>query len=86
MADQADPLSALSGIPAPPRSGENWNAFVDILQQRHTGGAGWPTEMEYARRWYEPHLERIHEEPPCGRLTCCNSNRSRQAIHPASGF
>src|SRR5712664_3806248 len=35
MADTPDPLSALSDIPAPPRSGENWNAFVDILQQLH---------------------------------------------------
>jgi DNA helicase-2/ATP-dependent DNA helicase PcrA len=62
MAGQADPLSALSGIPAPPRSGEDWNAFVDILRQLHTGAAGWPAEIEYARRWYEPHLERIYED------------------------
>jgi DNA helicase-2/ATP-dependent DNA helicase PcrA len=62
MTDQADPLSALCGIPAPPRSGENWNAFVDMLQRLQVGGAGWPAEMEYARRWYEPHLERIHED------------------------
>jgi DNA helicase-2/ATP-dependent DNA helicase PcrA len=62
MAGHADPLSALSRIPAPPRSGEHWNTFVDILQQLHIGGAGWPAEMEYARRWYEPHLERVHED------------------------
>jgi DNA helicase-2/ATP-dependent DNA helicase PcrA len=62
MADQADPLSALSGIPAPPRSGEDWNAFVDLLQRLQSEDAGWPAELEYARRWYEPHLERIHED------------------------
>src|SRR5712672_1981986 len=62
MVEKADPLSALSDIPAPPRSGANWNAFVDTLQQLHRGGAGWPAEIEYARRWYEPHLERIHED------------------------
>src|SRR6266851_1615091 len=62
MAGQADPLSALSDIPAPPRSGADWNAFVETLQQLHTGGAGWPAEIEHARRWYEPHLERIHED------------------------
>ncbi|HME10834.1 MAG TPA: 3'-5' exonuclease [Bryobacteraceae bacterium] len=27
-----------------------------------TGGAGWPAEIGLARRWYEPHLERIHED------------------------
>src|SRR5215472_13390861 len=37
MAGQADPLSALSGIPAPPRSGENWNAFVALLQPLQNG-------------------------------------------------
>jgi DNA helicase II / ATP-dependent DNA helicase PcrA len=62
MSGHADPLSALSGIPAPPRSGEDWSAFVDALQQLHSGTAGWPAEIEYARRWYEPHLERIHED------------------------
>ena len=27
-----------------------------------SGKAGWPAEIEHARRWYEPHLERIHED------------------------
>jgi DNA helicase-2/ATP-dependent DNA helicase PcrA len=62
MADRPDPLSALSEIPAPPRAGADWSAFVDTLQHLHSGGAGWPAEIEYARRWYEPHLERIHED------------------------
>jgi DNA helicase II / ATP-dependent DNA helicase PcrA len=62
MTKEADPLSALSEIPAPPRSGAEWNAFVEMLQQLHAGTAAWPAEIEYARRWYEPHLERIHED------------------------
>jgi DNA helicase II / ATP-dependent DNA helicase PcrA len=62
MAEEPDPLSALAEIPAPPRSGAEWNAFVGMLQQLRAGMAGWPAEIEYARRWYEPHLERIHED------------------------
>ncbi|WP_292529965.1 ATP-dependent helicase [Methylocystis sp.] len=62
MADHSDPLSALSDIPAPPRSGDDWAAFVDTLQQLRSGNAGWPAEIECARRWYEPHLELIHED------------------------
>src|SRR6202034_1937392 len=27
-----------------------------------SGKAGWPAEVGHARRWYEPHLERIHED------------------------
>jgi len=62
MTKKADPLSALSSIPAPPRAGEHWSAFVDTLGQLHTGGQDWPAEIACARRWYEPHLERIHED------------------------
>ena len=62
MADQSDPISALSDIPPPPRSGEDWAGFVATLQHLRSGEAGWPAEMECARRWYEPHLERIHED------------------------
>ena len=62
MAEQPDPLSALSDIPAPPRSGDDWIGFVETLQQLRSGKAGWPAEIESARRWYEPHLERIHED------------------------
>src|SRR5438876_5817274 len=56
MADMPDPLTALSEIPAPPRSSEDWTAFVDALQTIREGRATWPAEIELARRWYEPHL------------------------------
>src|SRR5205814_5400389 len=62
MADRPDPLSALSDLPAPPRAGDDWLALVRALQQLHTGKSGWPAEIERARRWYEPHLERIHDD------------------------
>jgi DNA helicase-2/ATP-dependent DNA helicase PcrA len=61
MAEEADPASALRRIAAPPRARDDWGRFVDALQQLHSGSAGWPAEIECARRWYEPHLERIHE-------------------------
>jgi len=62
MAGQPDPLRALSIIPAPPRTGDGWSAFVQTLQLIAAGAAGWPAEIGHARRWYEPHLERIHED------------------------
>src|SRR4029077_14121793 len=58
MADQSDPLAALSGIPAPPRSGDDWTAFVGALRTISEGSAAWPAfEIELARRWDEPHLD-----------------------------
>ncbi|MEA2918933.1 MAG: ATP-dependent helicase UvrD/PcrA [Bradyrhizobium sp.] len=62
MAEQPEPVTALSNIPAPPRSGDHWIGFVEALQQLSSGSTGWPGEIEQARRWYEPHLERIHED------------------------
>jgi DNA helicase-2/ATP-dependent DNA helicase PcrA len=35
---------------------------LDALQSIQQGRAAWPAEIELARRWYEPHLDRIHED------------------------
>ncbi len=62
MAGDPEPLLALAEIPPPPRTGEDWGAFVDVMGDLHRRGAGWPVEIERARLWYEPHLDRIHED------------------------
>jgi DNA helicase-2/ATP-dependent DNA helicase PcrA len=62
MADQPSPLRALANIPAPSRTGDSWGDFVQTLRTISAGTAGWPAEIGHARRWYEPHLERIHED------------------------
>jgi DNA helicase-2/ATP-dependent DNA helicase PcrA len=60
MADAADPIAALAGAPAPPRAGSDWRAFVrTVAEIRHSR---WPTDLEAAKLWYEPHLRRIHED------------------------
>jgi DNA helicase-2/ATP-dependent DNA helicase PcrA len=62
MAAEPDPLSALTNIPAPRRSGAGWVDLVKTLQQVGSGKAGWPAEIGYACRWYEPQVERLHED------------------------
>ncbi|MBC7312694.1 MAG: ATP-dependent helicase, partial [Rhizobium sp.] len=62
IAADPHPLAALAEIPAPPRTGEDWGRFVDMLSAMGKGQAGWPGEIEIARLWYEPHLDRIHED------------------------
>ena len=44
------------------RSAEDWTAFVRVFDLLRRGAAGWPAEIEAARAWYEPHLERLHED------------------------
>jgi DNA helicase-2/ATP-dependent DNA helicase PcrA len=58
---KADPTGALSEVPAPPRAAQDWQSFVEIVSCLSRGLNGWPAELEQARRWYEPHLERLHE-------------------------
>jgi DNA helicase-2/ATP-dependent DNA helicase PcrA len=62
MSEGANPIGALTEIAAPARSGEDWTSFVATLQELQTGKAGWPAEIGLVRRWYEPHLERLHED------------------------
>ncbi len=62
MHDAADAIGALIEAPAPPRAGEDWRFFVETIKQLGAGTAGWPAELEHARNWYEPHLERMHED------------------------
>jgi DNA helicase-2/ATP-dependent DNA helicase PcrA len=62
MMEAADPIGALAGAPSPPRAGAVWTAFVETVTDLNAGRAGRPAELERARLWYEPHLDRIHED------------------------
>ncbi len=60
MAESADPLTTLSKLPSPPRAGEDWKTFVEAIGNLRY--SEWPVDIERARLWYEPHLDRIHED------------------------
>src|SRR3954463_5161589 len=60
MAEAPDPIAVLASIPTPPRSGDDWTGFVETLGNLRY--SEWPVDLERARLWYEPHLERIHED------------------------
>lgn len=60
VADQPDPIAALSDVQAPAKAGDAWSQMVAMLQG--ISQATWPAQIELARLWYEPHLERIHED------------------------
>ncbi|HUI13512.1 MAG TPA: ATP-dependent helicase [Xanthobacteraceae bacterium] len=62
VAAAADPAEALDGIKPPAAAAEYWPPFVEAVRLLRSGAAGWPAELDLARRWYEPHLDRIHED------------------------
>ncbi|WP_439631767.1 ATP-dependent helicase [Shinella sp.] len=57
-----EPLLSLAEIPPPPKTGEAWPALVALLSGLRKADGGWPGEIATARSWYEPHLDRIHED------------------------
>ena len=47
---------------APPRAGAEWQSFSALFDALFRRASGWPAEFEQVRRWYEPHLERLHDD------------------------
>ena len=60
MAEASNPIHALCNLPSPPRAGGDWRSFVETIAD--IAHSEWPADIERARLWYEPHLDRIHEE------------------------
>ncbi|WP_079211202.1 ATP-dependent helicase [Brucella pituitosa] len=62
IAADPEPLLSLAEIPPPPKAGDDWAAFVLMLSGLRKADGGWPGEIGQVRLWYEPHLERRHED------------------------
>jgi DNA helicase-2/ATP-dependent DNA helicase PcrA len=57
-----DAIAGLEGFKPPVGAAGHWQEFVATITTLHLGGAGWPAEIDYACRWYAPHLERKYED------------------------
>src|SRR5579863_2897104 len=62
VAAVSDPVEGLNGMKVPPAAAEDWPIFVEAIRLVRSGAAGWPAELDLVRHWYEPHLDRIHED------------------------
>jgi len=58
IASEPAPLSMLAELPAPAKAGEHWGALVEALR----APSSWPADIARAKNWYEPHLDRLHED------------------------
>lgn len=56
-----DPVLGLQLFRAPARAEADWPGFVELFTALRSR-SGWPSDLEHVRLWYEPHLERIHED------------------------
>ena len=57
----ADPLHMLLHA-KPPRAGEHWKSFIEMVDNLRDSHVGWPAELGRARLWYEPHLDRLFDD------------------------
>ncbi|MCJ8151968.1 MULTISPECIES: ATP-dependent helicase [Shinella] len=62
MAADPEPLQSLAEVPPPAKTGDDWPAFITLVTALRKAEAGWPAEIGTVRMWYEPHLDRIHED------------------------
>ena len=62
MRQNLEPALALPAARVPKRAARDWPAFVALFDGLRHGRAGWPAELAAVRLWYEPHLERLHED------------------------
>ncbi|MEZ2351261.1 ATP-dependent helicase [Caballeronia sp. RCC_10] len=62
VAQNARAADAIAAFSAPARASEDWPRFVALMGRLCGRESGWPAEFEMIRRWYEPHLERNHED------------------------
>jgi ATP-dependent DNA helicase UvrD/PcrA len=54
--------AAVQTFAPPARVEDAWRPFVELARSLARQEAGWPAELEQVRRWYQPHLERIHDD------------------------
>ena len=60
IAPHVHPIEALATLPPPPRAGVTWRDLIAAMSG--LDAADWPAGLARARAWYDPHLERIHED------------------------
>jgi ATP-dependent DNA helicase UvrD/PcrA len=52
----------LAHIAPPKRAEAEWGPFVALMGRLGRREAGWPAELTAVRGWYQPHLERMHDD------------------------
>lgn len=61
MERSLDPVLGLQFFRTPARAEADWRDFVEMFACLRSHPS-WPSDLERARLWYEPHLERNHED------------------------
>src|SRR5438105_1201968 len=68
MGEAADPVDALRQFAPPPQAQEEWSRFAQLYLQLCDPQIAWPADIERAKAWYIPQLERMHDDAPVRKL------------------
>ncbi|MBV8747968.1 MAG: ATP-dependent helicase, partial [Xanthobacteraceae bacterium] len=55
-------LMSLCAVTPPARAAQGWPSLVEAMEELQRASRGWPAELERICAWYDPHLERRHED------------------------
>ncbi len=61
VAARGHTLAALADFDPPAAARDAWSGFVPLMQALADAAARWPGQVELARRWYQPQLERLYD-------------------------
>lgn len=68
MSEAGDPHRALQEFEPPAAAREDWSRLAALYASLAQPGLAWPADMELAKEWYLPQLERLHEDPQVRKL------------------
>ncbi len=68
MAESAEPGAVVQRFEPPAAAREGWDEFAALYARLRRPASEWPMELELARDWYLPHLERVHDDAQVRKL------------------
>jgi DNA helicase II / ATP-dependent DNA helicase PcrA len=68
MGEAAHPTEALQRFEPPAQAAEPWSQFAQLYARLRDPQVAWPADLELARLWYLPQLERIHDDAQVRKL------------------
>jgi DNA helicase-2/ATP-dependent DNA helicase PcrA len=68
MGEAAQPGEALQQFEPPAQAQNEWSEFVQLYANLRDPDVAWPADLELAKGWYLPQLERIHDDAQVRKL------------------
>lgn len=68
MGEASDPHAALQSFEPPAQARDEWAQLASLFAKLNDPELAWPADMELAKSWYLPQLERMHDDAQVRKL------------------